>query len=36
VNGRRDLFTMASDGTNETDLTKGQGDFATPLFSPAK
>ena len=34
--GKRDLFTMGSDGTNETNLTKGQGDFATPLFSPMK
>ncbi len=34
VGGKRDLFTMGSDGTNEASLTKGQGDFSNPLFSP--
>lgn len=34
VGGKRDLFTMTSDGGSETSLTKGQGDFSMPLFSP--
>lgn len=32
--GRRDLFTMNADGTEEKSLTNGQGDFTNPLFSP--
>ena len=35
VSGKRDLFTIGADGTGETSLTQGKGDFATPLFSPA-
>ena len=36
TDGKRDLFTSKADGTEETNLTKGQGEFATPLFSPQK
>ncbi len=34
VGGKRDIYTMAGDGTDETNVTKGQGDFSTPLMSP--
>lgn len=32
--GKRDVYTMNADGTGETNLTKGQGDFSMPLISP--
>ena len=32
--GKRDVYLMDADGTNETNLTKGQGEFSTPLISP--
>lgn len=32
--GKRDVYTVNSDGSGETNLTKGQGDFSTPLISP--
>ena len=32
--GKRDVYTMNADGTEEKNLTQGKGDFATPLFSP--
>ena len=34
VGGKRDIYTITAEGASETNLTKGQGDFATPLFSP--
>ncbi len=36
IGGKRDLFTMSADGTDEKSLTNGKGDFTTPLFSPAQ
>ena len=32
--GKRDVYTMNADGTEEKNLTQGKGDYATPLFSP--
>lgn len=34
VDGKRDLFRVGADGSAETNLTKGKGDFTNPLFSP--
>lgn len=34
VDGKRDIFVIDRDGSNETNLTKGQGDFGKPRFSP--
>lgn len=31
---KRSIFTVCRDGSNETNITKGKGDFAFPLFSP--
>ena len=32
--GKRDIYTMSSDGSSQTDLTSGKGDFSFPRFSP--
>ena len=34
--GRRGLYTIGADGTDEKPLVKGEGDFMKPLFSPQK
>lgn len=34
TNGKRDIYTMSSDGSSQEDLTKGSGDFSFPRFSP--
>ena len=34
--GKRDLYTITAEGASETNLTKGQGEFMTPLFSPMR
>lgn len=34
VGGKRDVFTMNADGSNDASLTKGKGDFSNPIFSP--
>ena len=34
VGGKRDLFTITAEGSDEKSLTNGKGDFASPLFSP--
>ncbi len=32
--GKRDIYTIHKDGTAQTNLTKGKGDFSNPRFSP--
>ncbi|MBX3119980.1 MAG: PD40 domain-containing protein [Fimbriimonadaceae bacterium] len=34
VGDKRDIFVINRDGSNETNLTKGKGDFGKPRFSP--
>ncbi len=34
TNGKRDIFKIGVEGANLTNLTKGSGDYFTPLFSP--
>jgi dipeptidyl aminopeptidase/acylaminoacyl peptidase len=34
TNGKRDIYKIGADGANLSNLTKGSGDFYTPLFSP--
>lgn len=34
VNGKRDIFTINRDGSSETNITNGKGDFGFPRFSP--
>lgn len=34
VNGKRDLYTMTAEGSDEKNLTGGKASFMTPLFSP--
>ncbi|MFQ3588428.1 MAG: hypothetical protein SNJ74_05895 [Fimbriimonadaceae bacterium] len=31
---KRSIFTVRRDGSNETNITKGNGEFAFPIFSP--
>lgn len=33
-NNKRNIFTINKDGSGLTDISKGKGDFAHPLFSP--
>jgi hypothetical protein len=33
-NGHHDICTIGKDGSSETDITSGKGDFSSPKFSP--